>query len=262
VKIVRISVQGETKYGVMEEDTIRGFKGSPFASPEASGSEFAPDGSTYKLSEVKLLTPCLPSKLVCLGLNYRAHIEESSFPTPEVPLIFLKPSTAVVGPDDVIIRPDLPVKGHVDYEGEVGVVIGKEAKDVPEDQALEYVLGYTCANDVSARLAIKVDTQWTRGKGFDTFAPLGPCIETEAVHDNIKIETCLNGELRQSSNTSDLPFGIPKLISFISGVMTLLPGDVISSGTPSGVGPLNPGDVVEITVENVGTLRNYVADKS
>jgi len=259
LKIVRISVQGETKYGVLENDTVRGFQGSPFPSQE--GNDFRADGSIYKLSEVKLLAPCLPSKVVCLGLNYRSHIAETGLPMPEVPLIFLKPSTSVIGPEDYIIRPNLPVKGRVDYEGEVGVVIGKKAKDIPEDKALEYVLGYTCVNDVSARYAQEMDGQWTRGKGYDTFAPIGPCIETEAAHDNLKLETYINGNLQQSSNTNDLLFGIPKLINFISDIMTLLPGDIISTGTPSGIGQMSPGDVVEIKIENVGTLRNFVADE-
>lgn len=214
------------------------------------------DGSTYKLDRVRLLAPCLPSKIVCLGLNYRSHVEELKLPMPPVPLIFLKPSTAVIGPDDKIILP----RGwkRIDYEGELGVVIGKKAKDIPEKTAKEYVLGYTCFNDVSDRDAQAADGQWSRAKGYDTFAPIGPWIETEANPDNLKLETFLNDELRQSASTSDLIFGISKLISFISSVMTLLPGDVIATGTPSGIGPMNPGDVAEIKIQNIGTLRNFV----
>jgi 2-keto-4-pentenoate hydratase/2-oxohepta-3-ene-1,7-dioic acid hydratase in catechol pathway len=258
MKIARFSVQSEVKYGVIENDIVRGFQGSPF-SPEDG---FTADGSSYKLSDVKLLAPCEPSKLVCLGLNYRSHAEETNSPLPQVPLLFLKPSTAVISPDDTIIKPDLPDKKRIDYECEVGVVIGKIAKDVPEKKALDYVLGYTCANDVTARDIQQFDVQWTRAKSFDTFAPIGPCIQTEATHDNLKVETYVNGELKQSGNTNDLIFNIPQLISFISGIMTLLPGDIISTGTPSGIGPINHGDVVEIVVEKVGTLRNPVADKS
>jgi 2-keto-4-pentenoate hydratase/2-oxohepta-3-ene-1,7-dioic acid hydratase in catechol pathway len=177
-------------------------------------------------------------------------------PIPSVPLIFLKPSTAVIGPDDKIVLPH--GWERIDFEGELGVVIGKKAKDVPEKEAKEYILGYTCFNDVSDRHAQAADGQWTRAKGYDTFAPIGPWIETEAEPDNLKLETYLNGELRQSASTSDLLFGISKLISFVSSIMTLLPGDVIATGTPSGVGPMKPGDVVEVRIEKIGTLKNFV----
>jgi len=173
-----------------------------------------------------------------------------------VPLIFLKPSTAVIGPDDEIVLPRL--SRRVDYEGELGMVIGRKAKDVPEDKAREHVIGYTCLNDVSERHNQAEDGQWTRAKGYDTFAPIGPCIETEVDPDNLKLETYLNGELRQSANTSDLIFAVSKLISFVSSVMTLLPGDIIATGTPSGIGRVNPGDVVEVRIEGIGTLRNPV----
>lgn len=203
-----------------------------------------------------MLSPCLPSKIVCLGLNYRSHVEETKLPLPTVPLIFLKPSTAVIGPDDEIVLPRL--SRRVDYEGELGMVIGRKAKDVPEDKAREHVIGYTCLNDVSERHNQAEDGQWTRAKGYDTFAPIGPCIETEVDPDNLKLETYLNGELRQSANTSDLIFAVSKLISFVSSVMTLLPGDIIATGTPSGIGRVNPGDVVEVRIEGIGTLRNPV----
>jgi 2-keto-4-pentenoate hydratase/2-oxohepta-3-ene-1,7-dioic acid hydratase in catechol pathway len=176
---------------------------------------------------------------------------------PTVPLIFLKPSTAVIGPDETIILP--PSYGRVDYEGELGIVIGRRAKNVHRDEAKNYVFGYTCVNDVSERHIQKADGQWTRAKGFDTFAPIGPWIETGIDPDDLKIETYLNGELRQAARTTDLIFGIYELIEFISGVMTLLPGDVISTGTPSGIGRLNPGDVVEVKIEKIGTLKNHVS---
>jgi 2-keto-4-pentenoate hydratase/2-oxohepta-3-ene-1,7-dioic acid hydratase in catechol pathway len=195
-----------------------------------------------------------------VGLNYRSHIEESKSALPSIPLIFLKPSTAAIGPDDKIILPR--VSKRVDYEGELGVVIGKEARSVSEDKAKEYVIGYTCFNDVSDRIAQKEDSQPTRGKGYDTFAPFGPWIETEVDPEDLKLETYLNGELRQSGTMRDLVFDVPKLVSFISSVMTLLPGDVIATGTPSGVGQMNPGDVVEVRIEKIGTLRNSVVGQN
>jgi len=232
LKIARILINGKTQYGICEKDIVLGYHGIPF--PE-EGEAFLPDGSEYKLNEVKMLAPCLPSKIVCLGLNYQSHIIETKMSKPENPLLFLKPSTAIINPEDYIIRPKRTTKIQVDYEGEVGVVIGRTAKDVTEDRALEYILGYTCFNDVSERYAQKHDGQWTRSKGYDTFAPLGPCIETEGVHDNINLETYVNGELRQSFNTNDLIFNIPKLIEHISHIMTLLPGDIIATGTASGI---------------------------
>jgi len=256
MRIVRFIEGNRARYGILSRNTIRGLRGSPFIHFHNLDNQSTFDGSTYTLDKVKLLAPCLPSKIVCLGLNYRSHIEEMKLPMPSVPLIFIKPSTAVIGPEDKIVLP----RGwkRIDYEGELGIVIGKKAKDVPEEKAKDYVLGYTCFNDVSDRRAQAADGQWTRAKGYDTFAPIGPWIETEADPDNLKLETYLNGELRQSVSTGDLLFGISRLINFISGVMTLLPGDVIATGTPSGVGPMKPGDVVEVTIENIGTLKNFV----
>jgi 2-keto-4-pentenoate hydratase/2-oxohepta-3-ene-1,7-dioic acid hydratase in catechol pathway len=256
MRIVRFIARGRAKYGILTRNTIRGLRGSPFSHFQHLNSPSVFDGSTYSLDKVALLSPCLPSKIVCLGLNYRSHIEEMKLPVPSLPLIFLKPSTAVIGPDDKIVLPrDWK---RIDFEGELGVVIGKKAKDVPEEEAKQFVLGYTCFNDVSDRNAQAADGQWTRAKGHDTFAPIGPWIETEATPDNLTLETYLNGELRQSASTSDLIFGISKLVSFISSIMTLLPGDVIATGTPSGVGPMKPGDVVEVRIENIGTLKNSV----
>ena len=221
-----------------------------------NGTAFQKDGSSYLLSEVKLLSPCLPSKVVCLGLNYRPHAQEVKEALPANPLLFIKPSTAIIGPGDSIILPKSSKR--VDFECELAVVIGKTAKQVPETQARSYVLGYTCFNDVTERQMQKDDGQWTRAKSFDTFAPLGPWIETEVDPDDLKLETYLNGEVKQSARTSELIFGISRLISFISGVMTLLPGDVIATGTPAGIGPVQAGDIVEIKIEKIGTLRNRV----
>jgi 2-keto-4-pentenoate hydratase/2-oxohepta-3-ene-1,7-dioic acid hydratase in catechol pathway len=257
LEIVRFASNGKIKYGVWEKDIVQGYRGNPFYASD----KFSPDKTTYKINEVKLLAPCEPSKIVCLGLNYRSHIQETGFQEPDEPLMFLKPSTSVIGPEDYVVLPKFAVKSRIDYEGEVGAVILKEAKDVAEEDALEYILGYTCVNDVSARYYQKKDVQWTRAKGFDTFCPIGPCIVNLENPEKIGLQTVVNGEVRQSSDTSYLIFSIRKLVSFISGVMTLLPGDVISTGTPEGIGPMQAGDVVEIKVEGVGTLKNYVKDK-
>lgn len=256
MRIVRFAAHGKVKYGILKGDVISGLSRSPFVQFRRSHGSFAVDKSSYKLTEVRLLAPCRPSKLICLGLNYRAHAEELKLPLPQVPLIFFKPSTAVINPEDKITLPRNYKR--VDYEGELAVVMGRKAKDVPEDRVKEFVLGYTCFNDVTERHNQKDDGQWTRAKGYDTFAPMGPWIETELDSDNLMVETCLNGELKQSSRTSDLIFGVPSLVSFISSVMTLLPGDIIATGTPSGIDRMNPGDVVEVKIEGIGTLRNYV----
>jgi len=235
---------------------VRRLRRSPFAGFIGPGRLFPLDGSSYTLDGVKLLVPCLPSRVVGVGLNYHSHSVEFKSPPSSEPLIFLKPSTAVIGPGENIIYP--PGATRVDYEGELGVVIGRRAKQVSRERAKDYVLGYVCVNDVTERDIQKRDGQWTRAKGFDTFAPLGPWIETDADPDNLKIETRLNGKLCQSARTNELIFGVSRLVEFISGVMTLLPGDVIATGTPAGIGPMKPGDVVEVTIEMIGALRNYV----
>ena len=255
MRIVRFMVSNSIKYGILEDKVIHSLAQDPFSN-FTSKTEYIFDGESYSLEKVKLREPCLPSKIVCLGVNYRTHAQEMSSTPPPNPLMFLKPSTAVVGPDDPIVLPSHYKR--VDYEGELGVVIGKRAKCVSSEGAKEYILGYTCFNDVTERQFQKDDVQWTRAKGFDTFAPMGPWIETEINADDLLLETYLNGQLRQSARTSELIFGISTLISFISGVMTLLPGDVIATGTPSGIAPMKPGDVVEVRIENIGTLRNKV----
>jgi 2-keto-4-pentenoate hydratase/2-oxohepta-3-ene-1,7-dioic acid hydratase in catechol pathway len=213
--------------------------------------------SFYRPTDTRLLAPCMPSKIVALGVNYRSHGEEMSHRIPSEPLIFLKPPTAVIGHEDKIIYP--PSSERVDYEGELGVVIKSLARNISKKDAPDYILGYTCVNDVTARDIQARDKQWTRAKGFDTFAPIGPCIETELDPSNLALETRLNGEIKQKTSTSELIFPVYELVSFISRVMTLLPGDVIATGTTSGIGPMQPGDIVEVTIENIGTLRNYVA---
>ena len=256
MKILRFAINKTIKYGVLEGDRIRAMLGTPYSYFRKPSGPLRLTQNTYKLNEVRLLAPCLPSKIVALGLNYRSHAEETKLQIPSVPLIFLKPSTAAIGPEDKIVYPK--VSKRVDYEGELAVVIGRKARAVDRAKAKEYVLGYTCFNDVSARYEQRDDVQWTRSKSYDTFAPIGPYIETAISPDDLKLETYLNGELRQSAWTSDLIFPVDALVSFISSVMTLLPGDVIATGTTSGIGPMKPGDVVEVKIEGIGTLRNYV----
>ncbi len=253
MKIVRFATDHKVKYGILKGKSIQAIEDKPYR-------YLKPSDHYYQLSEVKLLSPCTPSKIVALGLNYRSHAEEVNAPLPNAPLIFIKPSTAVIGPEDSIIYPS--ASHRVDYEGELGVVIKKPVWRVSVAEALDYVLGYTCFNDVTARDLQYNDRQWTRAKGFDTFAAVGPCIETELDPGSVVLETYLNGELKQQGNTSDFIYSVPELINFISHVMTLLPGDIIATGTPSGIGAMYPGDTVEIRIEPIGTLRNLVVKNS
>jgi 2-keto-4-pentenoate hydratase/2-oxohepta-3-ene-1,7-dioic acid hydratase in catechol pathway len=213
-------------------------------------------GEVLAIEDVELLAPCQPSKIVCVGLNYAEHAKELKMKLPEEPILFLKPPSAVIGPGAEIVVPKSSAR--VDYEGELGVVIGKRCKAASADEAKKYILGYTCFNDVTARDLQQKDGQWTRAKSFDTFAPFGPWI-ANIDPDDVDIKTRLNGEVKQSSNTSDLIFGVTKLIEFISHVMTLEPGDVIATGTPPGVGRLEKEDVVEVEIEGIGVLKNRVA---
>ena len=250
MRIVRFEMQGRTGYGILAGEKIDVLWGTPYDGGLANTT-----GEVVSLPEVTLLAPCEPTKIVAIGLNYRDHAAEFGNPIPEEPLIFMKPSTAVIGPDEDIVYPEM--SRRVDYEAELAVVIGKPAKNVAAEDFRDFVLGYACINDVTARDLQKKDGQFTRSKSFDTFAPLGPWIETEIPDpDNLMVEAYLNGERRQHSSTSNLIFPVPVLVSFISRIMTLLPGDVIATGTPSGIGPMRPGDVVEIRVEGIGALRN------
>jgi 2-keto-4-pentenoate hydratase/2-oxohepta-3-ene-1,7-dioic acid hydratase in catechol pathway len=249
VKIVRFSAADRTAYGILAGETVRALAGSPYGRLRTVVRE-------YPLGDVRLLAPCRPTKIVALGVNYRSHGEEMGSRLPAEPLLFIKPATAVVGPEDGIVYPEMSAR--VDYEGELAVVVGRRARNVTEAEAGKYILGYTCCNDVTARDLQARDKQWTRAKGFDTFAPLGPCIETELDPYHLRLETRLNGEVKQSTSTGDLVFGVYELVSFISRVMTLLPGDVIATGTPGGIGPMQPGDTVEVEIEGIGRLRNKV----
>ena len=250
MRLVRFRWGDGIFYGVLAGEMIR-----PLARPPFEGLSQTED--EIPLAEVVLLAPCEPSKIVALGLNYRDHAAEFGSPLPEEPLLFLKPGTAVIGPDADIVYPQM--SRHVDFEAELAVVMGRTARRVSQAAAFEYILGYTAINDVTARDLQKKDGQFTRSKSFDTFAPLGPWIETEISNpDNLTVEAYVNGERRQHSHTGNLVFGVAYLVSFISRIMTLLPGDVIATGTPSGVGPMQPGDVVEIRLEGIGSLRNRV----
>jgi 2-keto-4-pentenoate hydratase/2-oxohepta-3-ene-1,7-dioic acid hydratase in catechol pathway len=214
-------------------------------------------GHTLPAAGARLLAPVRPSKIVAVGLNYKDHAAERNKPLPKEPLLFLKPPTAVIGPEEPIRRPTWA--GRVDHEAELGVVIGKAAKDVASPEAgLAHVLGAVCVNDVTARELQDKDVQFTRAKGFDGFCPVGPCLATGLALGALEIQGRVNGQLRQKSNTRQLIFDIGHLVWFVSRVMTLLPGDMITTGTPSGIGPLEAGDVVEVEVEGVGVLRNPV----
>ena len=221
--------------------------------------KITPEDETISFKEVKFLSPTRPSKIVGVGLNYRAHAEEMGKPLPEEPLIFLKPSTAVISNKMKIVLPR--ESERVDYEGELAVVIGRRCRKVSPEEAADYILGYSCFNDVTARDLQRKDIQYTRAKSFDTFAPYGPWINTEIDPVGLKIETRVNGEVKQRGNTEDMIFSPFELVSFISRIMTLLPGDVITTGTPPGVGPLNPGDRVEVEIEGIGILINYVVSE-
>ncbi len=246
MKVVRFLWQGREIWGHLKERRL-------FSLPHQKG--ILPEEGV-PVEEVRLLPPTVPSKIVAVGLNYRDHAEELGMSLPEEPLIFLKPPSAVIGPEDHIILPE--GVGRVDYEAELAVVMGKTARRVSPDRIREYILGYTCFNDVTARDLQKKDGQWTRSKSFDTFAPIGPWIETDLDPSAVRVRTYLNGEMVQDSSTANLIFPVYELVSFVSHIMTLNPGDVIATGTPPGVGPLSPGDVVEVEVEGVGRLVNFV----
>lgn len=241
--------EGKARYGVGEGEKIKEVSGNIFG-------KFKVTDRTYDLDKVKLLTPCEPTKIILVGLNYIDHAQELRMDLPDEPIIFLKPPTAVIGPEEDIIYPKMCKQ--LDYEAELAVVMKRRVKSIEPEEVKDYILGYTCYNDVTARDLQRKDGQWTRAKSFDTFSPLGPFIVDGIDPNNLKIELLLNGEIKQSANTNNCVFSVEKLVSFISKVMTLLPGDVIATGTPVGVGPMKIGDTVEVRIEKIGTLRNYV----
>jgi 2-keto-4-pentenoate hydratase/2-oxohepta-3-ene-1,7-dioic acid hydratase in catechol pathway len=252
VRLYRIDHGGEALYAAEREGKWRLVHGDVFDGYR-EGPEISPDG-------VRVLAPVLPSKIVCVGLNYKDHAAEQHKPLPDEPLIFIKPSTSVIGPGEAIQVPAWA--GRVDHEAELGLVIRKRAVDVKANRAYDYVLGLISVNDVTARELQAKDGQYTRAKGFDTFAPVGPCIAVGLDGRDLQVRGYVNGDLRQDSRTRELIFTIPELVEFISSVMTLLPGDIISTGTPAGIGPIKPGDSVTVHVEGVGALTNPVVARS
>jgi 2-keto-4-pentenoate hydratase/2-oxohepta-3-ene-1,7-dioic acid hydratase in catechol pathway len=261
LKIVRYQKKGTSFHGILKEDKITAVEGDIF-------SGFSETNGHVLLKEVRLLPPVDPPNILAIGLNYKSHAIETKMDFPPAPVIFIKTTNTLAGPEDAVILPEM-APDEVDYEAELAIVIGKNAKNVPREKALEYVLGYTCAQDISARdCQIRLDVQWARGKSFDTFCPVGPCIETDMDPDNARIRLKLNGEVMQDSNTSDLIFSCADLVSYLSRCMTLSPGTLILTGTPSGVGftrkpPvfLRNGDRMEVEIENIGVLKNSVVSE-
>lgn len=253
MKIVRFKTGNDIAYGLAEGAGVTLYQGSPFVVWEATET-------LIPWAAVQLLAPVLPSKVVCIGKNFIEHAEELGGVVPEEPLMFLKPATAVVGPNARVVYP--PMSQEVHHEAELAVVIGKVARNIRAEDASQYVFGYTAANDVTARDLQTRDGQWTRAKGFDTFLPLGPAIETELDPlERLAIICRVNGEVRQAGFTSDMVFGVAEILEFVTQVMTLLPGDVVLTGTPSGVGPVQPGDLMEVEIDGIGTLANRVVSR-
>ena len=245
----RFLSEGEPRYGIVERHHVVEISPNPF-------SGFEQTGEPIPFSETRFLAPTVPTKNIAIGINYRDHAKEMGHDLPPEPLFFLKPPSSVIGSQEPIRIPKM--SGRVEYEGELALVIKKKAKDVSKETALDYVLGYTCFNDVTARDLQRKDSQWSRAKGFDTFAPMGPWIVSDLDASDLPVETYVNGELKQRGNTKDMIYNIPFLISYVSQVMTLEPGDVITTGTPPGVGILNPGDEVAVKIEGIGMLMNAV----
>ncbi len=274
MRIARFARGGDVGYGIVEDVQPDGAAGAG-TGPDADGLMVAElmghpfgigaesvrfTGARYPLADVRLLAPVLPSKVVAIGRNYAEHVREMGNEPPAEPVIFLKPSTAVAGPRDPIVYP-AGLSERVDFEGELAVVIGRLCRQVPEDRVPDVIFGYTCANDVTARDLQARDGQWARAKGFDTFCPLGPWIETDLDPADLELTTIVNGEIRQNARTSQLMHGVTELVAYVSDVMTLLPGDVLLTGTPAGVGPLKDGDEVSVTIEGIGTLSNGVISR-
>jgi len=258
MKIVRFTMASWESYGILEGDKIHETTGNL---DDFMQGTHTLTGATFNLNEVQLLSPCLPGKVLCLGLNYRSHAEEVGLEIPQEPILFMKPSTSVIGHEEYILYP--PQSKRVDYEAELGVVIGEKCSGVKAEQALKYVLGYCCSNDVTARDLQPKRGQWTYAKSFDTFCPVGPWVETRIENpDDLVIRGYLNHKQVQEGSTRDHIFTVPEIIEYISKCMTLMAGDIILTGTPSGIGPMKSGDVFEVEIPAVGTLRNEIHDKA
>ena len=249
MKIVRFRKGHAVSYGILEGDTVTAMDGIPFGEPVRAKARL-------DRRDIELLAPVCPTKVVAVGLNYLDHAKELNMSCPEEPAIFIKPPSAVIGPFATVYYPHQAKR--VDYEAELAVAIKKKAKAVPENRAREHILGYTCLNDITARDLQKKDGQWTRSKSFDTFCPIGPHIETDLDTASLRIESYVNERLKQSSNTSNMIFTCYRLLHFISGIMTLEPGDIIATGTPAGIGPVAIGDDVEVKIEGIGSLKNTI----
>lgn len=250
MKIYRFEDRNRILHGVLKEENLHPLYGSIYG-------KFRVRERSFPIGQVNLLAPVEPTKIIGVGRNYSAHSREMGNPVPLEPLIFLKPPSAVIGPGATILTPR--ASRRVDYEGELAVVIKKEARQLADEAEIgEFVLGYTCFNDVTARDLQTHDVQFTRAKSFDTFAAIGPCIAVGLDPSRLRIKTFLNGKLKQSASTRDMIFPVPFLIRYVSRVMTLCPGDIIATGTPAGVGPMSPGDRVDIQIEGIGTLSNFV----
>ncbi|HUI66620.1 MAG TPA: fumarylacetoacetate hydrolase family protein [Nitrospirota bacterium] len=249
MKLIRFLAQGRPSLGILSGNEVAELDGDFF-------TPFRTLKTSCLFSQIQLLPPCTPSKIVAVGLNYRDHAKELNLPVPDTPIVFLKPPTAVIGPGEAVVYP--ATSSQVDYEAELGVVIKDRVRNISPASARDHILGFTCANDVTARDLQKNDGQWTRAKSFDTFCPVGPWIETDLNPEDLLIESYLNGERRQSSRTSQFVFTVDYLVSFISGIMTLERGDLIITGTPAGIGPMKPGDEIEVRIEGIGSLKNTV----
>lgn len=250
MKIVRIRSGDDISYGVADAEGVLIYNGSPFVAWE-------PTEVVVPWPSVSLLAPVIPTKVMCVGKNYEDHASEMGGDVPEAPLIFMKPATSVVGPNANVVHP--PQSHEVHHEAELAVVISKPARNIKAEDASQYIFGYTAGNDVTARDLQRTDGQWTRAKGFDTFCPLGPAIETELDPlERLAVICRVNGDVRQAGFTSDMVFGVAEIMEYVTAFTTLLPGDVIMTGTPSGVGKVEPGDLMEIEVDGIGTLVNRV----
>jgi 2-keto-4-pentenoate hydratase/2-oxohepta-3-ene-1,7-dioic acid hydratase in catechol pathway len=247
-KYVRYNVSGQTSFGILEGDTVRELRGNIFEKAE-------PTGKTFRLADVKLLAPCEPSKVVAVGLNYKSHVGDR--PTKPYPGLFWKPGACIIATGDEIVFPEGATNVH--YEAELVVVIGKRAKNVSKEEVPQYIFGVTAGNDVSERDWQKNDLQWFRAKGSDTFGPLGPAIVQGLNYNDLLVQSRLNGEVRQSQRTSDLLFDVSSIVSYVSQFVTLLPGDIIFTGTPGQTRAMSPGDLIEVEVEGVGVIRNKIA---